>query len=366
MRPVEQIERSFHEKLNGLLTYFSRQPRRRLLAISYLLVLVIFGLDYMTGVEFTFSIFYLIAVFFVAWFVGKAAGAVISLVSAAAWLLADVLASPSHLHPIFSTWNTLGIFGFFLLFTYLLVGFKNAVEQEKRMARKIQLGLLPKSIPQIPGYEIATAWQPADTVAGDYFDVLPLGERALGLCIADVSGHGMPAALLMSNLQAGVKLLASYDIAPAALCGKLNQLVCSNVAEGNFITFFYGLLDTATQNLVYVNAGHNQPMLLHCNGKISRLDKGGIPLGLKANCQYQQAEIKLDAGDRLVLFTDGLIECINLKDEVFGQERLLALLSEHRQREAASIKQLVIGAVAEFCQSQYLDDLTLVVMAVAR
>ena len=352
--------------MNSFLAYFSRQSRRKLLVIGYLLVLAIFGLDYVTGVEFTFSIFYLIAVFFVAWFVGKAAGAVISLVSAAAWLLADVLVSPSHLHPIFSTWNTIGMLVFFLLFNYLLTAFKNALEQEKQMARKIQLGLLPKSIPPIPGYEIATAWQPADTVAGDYFDVLSLNNHAVGLCIADVSGHGLPAALLMSNLQAGVKLLATYDTAPVALCKKLNQLVCSNVAEGNFITFFYGLLDTATQSLVYVNAGHNQPLLLHRDGKISHLDKGGIPLGLEASRQYQQAEVKLCAGDRLVLFTDGLIECINFKDEVFGQERLLALLSEHCQLNADGLKNLVIEAVAEFCQSIYLDDLTLMVMAMVR
>ncbi len=351
--------------MKNFLAYFSRQSRIKLLAIGYFMVAVIFGLDYVTGVEFTFSIFYLSAVFFVAWFVGKAAGAVISLVSAAAWLLADVLVSPSHLHPIFSTWNTIGIFGFFLLFTYLLVAFKNAIEQEKRMARNIQIGLLPKSIAQIPGYEIATAWQPADTVAGDYFDVLPLNDRTLGLCIADVSGHGLPAALLMSNLQAGVKLLAAHDTTPVALCKKLNQLVCSNVTEGNFITFFYGLLDTENRRLVYVNAGHNPPLLLHRDGKIARLDKGGIPLGLEANRQYQQAEIKLDAGDRLILFTDGLIECTNLKDEVFGQARLLTLLSEHRQLDAAALKKLVISAVAEFCQSKYLDDLTLVVIAVS-
>lgn len=352
--------------MNNFFAYFSRQSRGKLLTIGYLLMIVIFCLDYVTSVEFTFSIFYLIAIFFVAWFVGKAAGAVLSLASAAAWLLADVLVSPSHLHPIFSTWNTIGMSGFFLLFNYLLGAFKNTLEQEKQMARKIQLGLLPKSIPQIPGYEIATAWQPADTVAGDYFDVLPLGEHALGLCIADVSGHGLPAALLMSNLQAGVKLLAAHDTAPAALCQKLNHLVCSNVAEGNFITFFYGQLDTQTQSLIYVNAGHNRPMLLHDDGKITRLDKGGIPLGLRANHQYQQAEVKLTGGDGFVLFTDGLVECTNLKGEIFDEDRLLALLVEYRQLSAADLQKRIIEAAAEFCHTTYLDDLTLMVMTMAR
>jgi hypothetical protein len=284
-------------RMNDYFAYFNRQSRIKLLAIGYLMVVVIFGLDYVTGVEFTFSIFYLIAVFFVAWFVGKAAGAVISLVSATAWLLADVLVSPSHLHPIFSTWNAIGMSGFFLIFDYLLVAFKNMLEQEKLMARKIQLGLLPKSIAHMPGYEIATAWEPADTVAGDYF---------------------------------------------------------------------YGLLDTETRSLVYVNAGHNQPVLMHCDGSIARLNTGGIPLGLKADRQYQQSEVKLRRGDRLVLFTDGLIECFNFKNEAFGQERLLAMLCEHRQLDAAGVRSLVMNAVAEFCQSKYLDDLTLVVMAMVR
>jgi len=361
---LDQMEQNFREKLNSLLAYFSRQSHMKLLTLGYLMVAVIFGLDYATGVELTFSIFYLIPIFFVAWFVGKAAGAVISLMSAAAWLLADVLASPSHLHPIFSTWNTLGIFGFFLLFTFLLAGLQEAVQREKRMARKIQLGLLPRQVPQIPGYEIATAWQPADTVAGDYFDVLPLNEHALGLCIADVSGHGLPAALLMSNLQAGVKLLAAHNTDPAVLCKKLNRLVCGNVADGNFITFFYALLNTESRSLVYANAGHNQPILLHRDGKWTRLDLGGIPLGLEASRQYQTGEIRLAAGDRLVLFTDGLIECTSFKEQAFGEQRLLHLLREHRQFDAAGLKECVIRAAAEFCQSRYSDDLTLVVLAV--
>lgn len=353
--------------MNTLLAYFSRQSRARLLGLGYFVVAVVFCLDYLTGVEFTFSIFYLIAVFFVAWFVGKAAGALISLVSAAAWLLADILVSPSHLHPVFSTWNTLGMFGFFLLFTYLLVAFKNALAQEKQTARKIQTGLLPKSIPHIPGYEIAAAWQPADTVAGDYFDVLPLSEQALGLCIADVSGHGLPAALLMSNLQAGVRLLASSSLAPAALGEKLNRLVCQNVifADGNFITFFYARLDTETRNLVYVNAGHNPPILVSRGEKAVYLDRGGLPLGVRAQRQYQQAEVILQPGDRLVLFTDGLVECTNSEGEEFGQKRLVELLFEHRQLEANELKQRVIAAAGEFCQNTYVDDLTLMVVAVA-
>jgi hypothetical protein len=306
--------------MNTLLAYFSRQSRMKLLVIGYLLVVVILGLDYVTGEKFSFSIFYLIPILFIAWFSGKTNGVLVALASAGAWLLADLLVSKSPLHPIFPIWNTAVMFGIFLLFVFLLVALKKALAYEKELARQIQQRLLPKAIPQIHGYEIATAWQPADTVAGDYFDVMPLNDHALGLCIADASGHGMPAALLMSNLQAGVRLLASPNLAPHELCEKLNQLVCRNVTAGHFITFFYGLLDETRNKLFYTNAGHNPPILLHADGSAVALDKGGMPLGVMAGQQYHQAEVDLIAGSRLVLYTDGLVECHDLKEKAFGEK----------------------------------------------
>src|SRR5881398_1349727 len=136
-------------------------------------------------------------------------------------------------------------------------------EQEREIAeaKAIQEKLLPREIPQMPGYEIASAWQSARLVGGDYFDILPLDEKTLGLCIADVAGKGMPAALLMSNLQAAVRGLSSLSLPPNLLCGRLNSIVHRNTDSDRFITFFYAHLDGPARRLAYVNAGHNAPFV---------------------------------------------------------------------------------------------------------
>src|ERR1700740_3323813 len=138
--------------------------------------------------------------------------------------------------------------------------------QEIADARAIQQGLLPKEIPQLPGYEIADAWQSALTVGGDYFDILPFGDEAFGLCIADVAGKGISAALLMSNLQAAVRGLASPSLPPDGLCSRLNALLCRNMTSDRFITLFYAQLDGPTRLFRYTSAGHNPPFLLHSEG----------------------------------------------------------------------------------------------------
>lgn len=139
-------------------------------------------------------------------------------------------------------------------------------EQELNRAREIQTGLLPKILPQIPGVELAGAWQPARAVGGDYFDVIRLDERRLGICIGDVSGKGITAALLMANLQAAFRAYATPEAKPSEVCSKLNEFVCGNVAPGKFITFFYAILNAGDRTLVYENAGHCAGLLLKRNG----------------------------------------------------------------------------------------------------
>ena len=153
-------------------------------------------------------------------------------------------------------------------------------EREVEEALRIQKGFLPHRIPQIPGYTIAAAWQPARTVGGDYYDVLDFGEGSAGICIADVAGKGMPAAMLMSNLQAAVRGLASSSMSPDRLCERLNALICQNIASDRFITFFYAHLDASGRRLRYANAGHNLPMIVHRDGSCERPTEGGGVLGV--------------------------------------------------------------------------------------
>jgi len=225
-------------------------------------------------------------------------------------------------------------------------------EQEVAEARSIQQGLLPKSIPQQVGYGIVGAWQPAQSVGGDYYDVLAFDEATLGLCIADVAGKGLPAALLMSNLQAAVRGLASPSLPPDGLCARLNSLVWHNTGSDRFITFFYAQLDGPARLLSYSNAGHNAPILLHRDGSHERLRAGGGVLGIFPNQKFAVGAAQLAPGDRVLLFTDGVTEACDAAGEEFGEARLLRLLREHR-------------SASEFSRGHWHDDATLLVLAVS-
>jgi phosphoserine phosphatase RsbU/P len=236
-------------------------------------------------------------------------------------------------------------------------------EHESAEARAIQEGLLPKEIPQLSGYEIAGAWQSARVVGGDYFDVLPFDQDTLGLCIADVAGKGMPAALLMSNLQAAVRGLASSSIPPNHLCARINALLCRNIANDRFITFFYAQLDGPARTLQYVNAGHNPPVVLHEDGSHHRLQDGGGVLGVFPNQAFTLGTIQLCPGDRVVLYTDGVTEAGNADGEEFGDARLIGQVAENRQAGAEEIQKRIMKAAGEFCQNNWHDDATLLVLA---
>ncbi len=240
-------------------------------------------------------------------------------------------------------------------------------EQEREIAeaKAIQEKLLPREIPQMPGYQIATAWQSARLVGGDYFDILPLDDQTLGICIADVAGKGMPAALLMSNLQAAVRGLSSLSIAPDLLCSRLNSIVYRNTGSDRFITFFYAHLDGSTRRLAYVNAGHNAPFVVRSDGSHERLRDGGAVLGVFASRNYEMGSTQLSAGDRVILFTDGVTEACNPVGEEFGEARLLRLLEDHRTLSANELQGKIIAVVAEFSGGRWQDDATLLVLAVA-
>src|SRR5260370_21113481 len=174
--------------------------------------------------------------------------------------------------------------------------------------RSIQQGFLPKEIPQLPGYEIASAWQSSGVVSGYYFDVLAFDADALGLCIADVAGKGLSAALLMSNLQALVRGLAAPSLPPDELCLRLNVLLHRNMEGDRFVTFFYAQLDGPARRLSYANAGHKPPIVPHTDGTHHRLNDGGGVLAVVGHHTFASAIIHLQPGHLLMLFTDGVTE----------------------------------------------------------
>jgi phosphoserine phosphatase RsbU/P len=235
-------------------------------------------------------------------------------------------------------------------------------EQEAALARETERGLLPREIPQMPGYEICGAWQPASTLGGDYFDARRLNDRLLALSIADVSGKGTSAALLVSNLQAAVRASSAEDVAPCELCHDVNKLMRSNLGQDRFVTFIYALLDAPARQLTYCNAGHNAPVLVRADGSVERLQTGGLVLGLSVEVLYEQAAVHLEPGDRLLLFTDGLTEANNAAGEEFGEERLIQTAVENRGLAAKALEEKLLASSAAF-STEFTDDVTLVVVA---
>jgi phosphoserine phosphatase RsbU/P len=238
------------------------------------------------------------------------------------------------------------------------------LETEILEARRIQEGLLPKNIPRLPGFEICGAWRPSSMVGGDYYDVLDLGRASVALCIGDVVGKGMPAALLMSNLQAAIRGVATNSLPPRELCAKVNRGIQGNLAPEKFISLFYALLDAPSKRLAYSNAGHNSPILVRAGGSTMRLDCGGPVIGNFSDGSYAQNEVSLRSGDRLVLYTDGVTEAANDRDEEFGEERLTQLISENRALKAQALQTKILETITNFCEGSFRDDVTLITLSV--
>lgn len=197
-----------------------------------------------------------------------------------------------------------------------------ARQQELDAAREIQRNLLPRAMPKVKGCDLAALCESCTEVGGDYYDLLEFSEHKVGMIIADVVGKGAPAALLMSNLQAAVRILVNEATPPGLLAEKVNRLIAGSITPNRYITFFYGVLDTQAKTLTYTNAGHNPPLLLKADGAHIKLDKGGTVIGLFPHVNYEQEAIPLDSADLLVLYTDGVTEARNAAEEEFGEVRL--------------------------------------------
>ncbi len=238
-------------------------------------------------------------------------------------------------------------------------------EQELQRASEIQQSLLPKEIPQLPEFAIATAWHPARAVGGDYFDVLRLNGNRLAICIADVSGKGVPAALLMANVQASLRASVRDLDSPARVCTIVNGMLHESIAANKFVTFFCGVLDASTRTFRYCNAGHPYPILVSA-GVVHTLDQGGAVLGVFPSWDYQDSSVNLKSGDRLLLFTDGIAEAEGAQGEEFGLERIAAFGKSHAGSSAVDLTEQLLAQASDFCGAQFQDDATLVVVAVTR
>jgi phosphoserine phosphatase RsbU/P len=242
------------------------------------------------------------------------------------------------------------------------------MKRDLEIAREIQSWLMPSAAPEVPGVDIAFATRPANTVAGDYYDAFfrtaPDGAQRLLIVVADVAGKSVPAALLMATLQASLHTLAVVPGTLVELVARLNRYACAQNAAGRrFTTAFIAELNPATGEFVYVNAGHNWPVLKHSNGTLERLETGGLPLGIMPETGYQAGTTRLDRGDLLLIFTDGLVEAENERQEEFGEGRMLGLLSTLTGATAHEALKRLMTSVNEFVgAARQHDDITYFVL----
>lgn len=244
---------------------------------------------------------------------------------------------------------------------------KERLEEELSIAKSIQKGLLPDPIPECDQLDIAAQNISSAQVGGDYFDILKTPADHLLLAIADVTGKGMPAALLMANLQAMLHILLPIDITLARASDQVNDLIYQNTPSDKFITFFWAIFNPETSILRYVNAGHNPPILLRKGSDAPvELQEGGLILGaMPTTTPYKEATVELSSGDLLVLYTDGVTEAKNpAETEEFGEERLLTCIKKNRSKSSKKIKQAIIDEVQSYAHGKQYDDITLIVLKV--
>ena len=235
-------------------------------------------------------------------------------------------------------------------------------ERELEDARRIQRGLLPAALPEVPGWEFAAACDEAASVGGDTYDVVRLDAARIAVSIADVAGKGIPAALLAANLQAAVRSSLAVLSDPAEVCASVNRSLCETVPDDRFVTFFLAVLDIADGTVRYCNAGHNPPLLVGADGSATVLSGGGTVLGFDRSPRYEARTVRMLPGSALVLYTDGITEACDDEGEEFGEIRLGARIAADRQRGASAVLESLFGAVRAF-STQRADDQTVVVIS---
>ena len=228
-------------------------------------------------------------------------------------------------------------------------------------ARAIQDRLLPRSIPQLAGFEIGGAWRPSQEVSGDYFDAFSLGEDLLALCVADVSGKGLAAATLMSELHDAVRKFAPDAGSPAALCTEVNQALCHPGQQTRYATMFYGMLE-GSGRLRFESAGHCLPLLVRADGSVWFPASFSGVIGIFSHWLYQNQEVQLNSGDCLLLITDGVLQAENRRHEEFGYRRLIAAVESHRGATAQELGEEILEMVTKFSGGTLRDEASMIVV----
>jgi serine phosphatase RsbU (regulator of sigma subunit) len=257
------------------------------------------------------------------------------------------------------------VFAFVLvnLLVLLEVADRLSLKNDLEIAREIQKAMLPPGRFRAPGADVAGFSRPANTVGGDFYEILPLGDGRLVTAVGDVAGKGSPASLLMALLLAMMRTLTDERLEPAALISRLNVQVCRQSPGNRFITLFYSVLDLASGELTYVNAGHTPPLLLRAGGAVERLQDGGVALGMFDRSHFDMGRVMLEPGDLLAIYSDGITEAENPNGIPFDEQGLETVLTAERRNNVAATCAAVVRAVERHtADTRLADDLTLLLL----
>jgi serine phosphatase RsbU (regulator of sigma subunit) len=364
--------------VSSALRQLQHQPRG-VQVLGFLgLFVVIAWLDFVVDRDLSLFALYLIPTLYSSWLMGIRWGYASCLASAAVWAIDDWGGSVFYHHALIPYWNVAERFIVLVVIVAIINALKQALEdgyeaerwrvqRELEIAFEVQSRLLPSEAPNYRGLDFGFFYRPAREVGGDYYDFIPLDKERLGFTVGDVSGKGLPSALLMASLQGLVRTnlaVGQGDLSP--FVSQVNQSMYKLTASNRFATLFIAVIDASSKALDYVNAGHNPPLLFRMDADAAEnLEGGGLPVGLIANSQYQAGHLQLHLGDVLVAYTDGVVEALNDQEEEFGEQRLKDIVRLSTSLTAAGI----CGEVAErlkayVSDTPQWDDISLVVMRV--
>jgi len=240
---------------------------------------------------------------------------------------------------------------------------KKRLEGQLEVARQVQLQLLPPRDPQLEGFDISAYNYPTEEVSGDYYDWVRIYDDQIGLVVADVSGKGVPAALLMAFLRASLRAAIHIGYAPHISMAKVNYLLWESIERNQFVTAFYSVLDASNRTLAYTNAGHNPPLLLNADGQARFIERGGLPLGMFKDTRYYEYYLPIESGQTLVIYTDGVTEATNTSDEEYGRERLERAARAGQHLSAKELIKFIHKDVLAWTDGQGAnDDITFVII----
>ncbi len=237
------------------------------------------------------------------------------------------------------------------------------MQEEVRLAARIQTDLLPQSVPELPGYEIAGRNIPAQVVGGDHFDFIPIDDHRMAICLGDVSGKGLPASLLMANLQATLRSQTLSVPSPKVCIERSNRLLFQSTSSEKFVTLFYCIIDRSSHQLSFTNAGHEFPYVVGADEKVRRLETGGLALGMLEDYPFQEEVIQLHPDDVVVICSDGVSEAMDPSEERFGDARVEAVLKRYRHLPPNDLIDKIVESVrAHAGTAPQMDDITLVIV----